>query len=92
MIDQKVCWRSEKWRLTEVFFYKYFFYQKVHILYGLIATFRACLVNFRLCWPNDNVYFLVNYKITLQIHQKIFNLQLTKGIIDQKFPTFYVPI
>ena len=24
--------------------------------------------------------------------EEIFNLQITKGIIDQKFPTFYVPI
>jgi len=87
LIDQKECWMNEKWQLT-----KWFFYQKLYDLYGLIATFGASLVNFTACWPNANFYILVNHKITLWIDWKIFNLQLNKGIIDQKFPTFYIPI
>ena len=31
-------------------------------------------------------------KLHFGLTEKIFNLQLTKGIIDQKFPTFYIPI
>ena len=78
---------NEKWQLT-----KWFFYQKLYVLYGLIATFGASLVNFTACWPNANFYILVNHKITLWIDWKIFNLQLNEGIIDQNFPTFYIPI
>ena len=51
----------------------------------------ACVLVITAWWLNAKFYFSVNRKIWLR-NEKIFNLQLTKGIIDQKFPTFYVPI
>ena len=79
-----VCW-LKKMTIDQMIFC----YQKLYVLTGM---FGACVVNFMACWPKINFHFLVNHKITLLIDQKTFNLQLTEGIIDWKFPTFYIPI
>ena len=81
------CWPKEKWQLT-----KWFFVSKNLCFECFNRYIWKCVVDFIACWPKINFHFWINHKITLLIDQKTFNLQLTEGIIDWKFPTFYIPI
>ena len=85
LINRKACWPNEKWRLT-----KRFFYQKPYILYGIIAMPELFYRSSQ--WTECQFFFRSILKFHFGLTKKIFNLQLTEGIIDRKFPTFYVPI
>ena len=82
LIDQKVCWPNEKWQLTERFFLP----KTVHFVWNN-SFVGACLSVI-----TPNLIFRSIVKFHFGLTEKIFNLRLTKGIIDRKFPTFYVPI
>ena len=87
MIDQKACWPNEKWWLTERFFLP-----KTVCFVWNNSYVGACLSVFTAWWPNANFYFRSIIKFHFGLTKKIFNLRLIAGIIDRKFPTFYVPI
>ena len=84
LTKKRVDWK--KWWLTKIFFY-----QKPYVLYGIIATSELV---YRSLWRDDRMPNFIFWSIVKFDcgSKKIFNLQLTKGIIDQKFTTFYVPI
>ena len=77
----------KKWQLT-----KNFFYQKPYVLYGIIAMPELVYWSLRCDDWMPNFIFWSIVKFDFGLTKKIFNLQLTEGIIDRKFPTFYVPI
>ena len=68
------------------------FYQKPYVLYGIIATLELV---YQLSQRDDRMPIFI-FRSIIKFHfgltKKIFNLRLIAGIIDRKFPTFYVPI
>ena len=77
----------KKRQLTEIFFY-----QKPYVLYGIIAMLELVYRSLRRDDQMPNFIFRSIIKFHFGLTEKIFNLRLTKGIIDRKFPTFYIPI
>ena len=67
-------------------------YQKPYVMYGIIATLELVYRSLQRDDQMPNFIFRSIIKFDFGLTKKIFNLRLTEGIIDRKFPTFYEPI
>ena len=86
LIDQKACW-PKKMTIDQNFFLS----KTVCFVWNnsYIGAYVSVITAW---WPNAKFIFRSIVKFDFGLTEKIFNLRLTKGIIDRKFPTFYVPI